>query len=778
MSTARESRPKSRFQQWCNFVFVASYGLAFAFLLILLPLTAYNGFPGSSLVGGIFLELKPIEAAWMTVAFLIACWSLMFTQGLVIDACRSEASSSYISPDDFPVKGGPIPGVIQKFLNIKVTHLQLLLFTAFALPGFFVVCAFSNTPERNFLLSLLFGLVSYLVMIVICYPARAVDRSYIPINGKPARVIWNLLDRLTLLRRFFRFLNRLLSLSVRKIPPLRILLDEENELQGAHFFAISSFLLTLIVLLLIGKFFPPSADDTMPPGVYFYLAMTLTIWMLGALQFHLSRFRVSPILLLILIVAVGYRLTGYDHVFDAYVTEAYPEDEFLKPEDIVLASQSPENLVVVTSTGGGILASGWLTASLKELIAARPELRNEIRLLSTVSGSSTGAAFYLDGLMRQKILPETDPEETRKALDKIYKASVKSSLESLTHSIAYLDFWRMVTGGFLPFTRQDRGLNLERAWQKNAGAGGKDVAPVMVSDLREGIRTGQLPAVIFNTTVMEVGRRVMITPVDFKQLSLENPHERARDLSGYFDPKRASRTDVSIWSAARLSATFPYVTPAAKAQFHGKFETSGASYENRRNNHFIDGGYYDNYGVASAIDWLDPILEARINDELPFKRLLIIQLRAFMVDRPGEDPPASAALSAVVGPLLGVASVYSGAAITRNEISLSRYLENWQRSFQKLGDYAPIIQTVILERPEKSGPLSWFLTSTQIKESLENPWIPDPERPIDPELITHDLNVDGPVLKGNPDLLERKAWIPRFLSGDFDQHLRNRSQKN
>ena len=101
---------------------------------------------------------------------------------------------------------------------------------------------------------------------------------------------------------------------------------------------------------------------------------------------------------------------------------------------------------------------------MERLIQERPELKEEVRLVSTVSGSSTGAAFYLDGLIRHGITPESDPETVQKALAEIYAASTDSSLAASTYGFAFLDFWRMASGGLVPPTREDRGTCLEQQW--------------------------------------------------------------------------------------------------------------------------------------------------------------------------------------------------------------------------------------------------------------------------------------------------------------------------
>ena len=88
--------------------------------------------------------------------------------------------------------------------------------------------------------------------------------------------------------------------------------------------------------------------------------------------------------------------------------------------------------------------------------------------------------------------------------------------------------------------------------------------------------------------------------------------------------------DIDVWTAAVLSATFSYVSPAARAtcfdqkkendneiQKEDHKESRSPAAENSPGQlHLIDGGYHDNYGVASALDWLAAALEAQDKQHL------------------------------------------------------------------------------------------------------------------------------------------------------------------
>lgn len=80
---------------------------------------------------------------------------------------------------------------------------------------------------------------------------------------------------------------------------------------------------------------------------------------------------------------------------------------------------------------------------------------------------------------------------------------------------------------------------------------------------------------------------------------------------------------MKVRTAARLSATFPYVTPIARHSLGIHLA------------HVADGGYFDNFGVFTAVNFLDDFVlqDGRhgksVATELGLKRILVLEVRAF-----------------------------------------------------------------------------------------------------------------------------------------------------
>jgi hypothetical protein len=102
--------------------------------------------------------------------------------------------------------------------------------------------------------------------------------------------------------------------------------------------------------------------------------------------------------------------------------------------------------------------------------------------------------------------------------------------------------------------------------------------PSSLGPWRTDARNHGRPAVIFNTTLVETGERFIFPTVDI---------ERSSGRRSFHDVEGYKSLDLSAITAARLSATFTYVTPVSRAL---------CCPPRQHRYHVADGGYYDNYG--------------------------------------------------------------------------------------------------------------------------------------------------------------------------------------
>jgi hypothetical protein len=681
-------------QRWANLLYVLKYSVTFGLLLLYLPLTVLEKVPGFTLLGGLFLELTPWGLFWGAVGFFATGWVLMITSALLVDGADHDLPPWAPAFFGLPVERGP-------FLIFTLFGLWGCLWTGLSCPA--------GLPWR--LLALTAGfLAAYVLLHLLTLPARFARPDFEILQGSWLGRRLDPLLEVRFLQRVFRGAYGALSRPVRGMH-IRAALEPEGEAGGprrlapGHYFALTSLVGMVVLFFVVGWiYFPPRGIEPAPPAVLFlYILLVLLLWTINGLAHNLAPLHISPLVALLLIFLLVYLPQDVDHHYP--VRRTAPETPPLTPVTVVAEGRRPETVVVIAGAGGGILAAGWLTLGLQRMIEDRPCLAEEIRLLSTVSGSSVGAAFYARSVQEDSDLVGMDPEKRTELLGGIYNDAVKSSLGSAAYGFAFLDFWRLFLGDALPpLERWDRGLLLANNWGRTAGA-----ETLRLSALRPAIREGRLPAVIFASTQMETGRRLMITPLDFAP---RHEAERAETLSEFLSPKGGA-TDLDLWSAARMSATFPYVSPAASARFEGAGEDIPEA-EIQWRYHLIDGGYFDNFGVTSALDWLQPVLEARLRGEIPTRRIFLLRINPFAVPAK-PTAPSKGAFAALVGPVLGVVGTTGGVAQSRNAIDLQRFLDTWNARFQDHGIEARIGTAEIRPDGTLPEPLSWHLTPSQIE---------------------------------------------------------------
>jgi hypothetical protein len=172
--------------------------------------------------------------------------------------------------------------------------------------------------------------------------------------------------------------------------------------------------------------------------------------------------------------------------------------------------------------------------------------------------------------------------------------------------------------------------------------------------------------------------------------------------------------DLSLSTAARLSASFTYVSPATRLE--PKF--AGNAY------HFVDGGYFDNDGTGSVIEFLDSISQANaFPDGQP---ILLIEIRNgnnVYSDRspdsyscqiahctaPNSHPTPWGPWRQLVAPAQAMYLAGHESITRRNRRELCALEEKLRQ-----GSSHVVIHHVVFPIEDEGAALSWHLTQRQI----------------------------------------------------------------
>jgi hypothetical protein len=464
-----------------------------------------------------------------------------------------------------------------------------------------------------------------------------------------------------------------------------------------HEVALAHAAVTFSIYAIGYRMFEPGSGPIaqgMPALVYLLWIATMLCLVLSGMTFFLDLFRIP---LLVGLAAMSFGLSRMFRVEHHYPTQPrvpfgelpYRAEDHARQWTRLHPAHAQTSMVVVAVSGGGITAARWAAEVLCGLTEVEPwgrRFASSIAAISSVSGGSIGALYYLDAW-------DAGEPPTAVALDLVKRQSDRSSLASVAWGMAYRDLWGFLLPPALWIEERagkDRGWALETSW----GRGFRSAKERLFADVRDLVCEQQRPAQIFNATVVETGQRLVIGPFD-------SPARETDTHSGevYFQDLWSAR-DIRSLTAARLSATFPFVTPVACPQLPPE-DASPAL-------HVADGGYYDNSGLVGALGYLHAALPAlRLSGH---RRVVLLEIRAFPSTE-HKPVPLDGWRSEATGPLDGMLNVRVGGQRSRNAIEKRLLIE----LFESHG--VTVVECIFELGTELS--LSWHLTKQEI-DAIEN----------------------------------------------------------
>ncbi len=429
------------------------------------------------------------------------------------------------------------------------------------------------------------------------------------------------------------------------------------------------------------------------------LLLTMLDWGLSGMAFFLDRYRV-PVLISILIF-MGLASIVFPRADSYYFIYPKGADAEVRPQDL-LAPREGAKVILVAANGGGIQASAWsarVLTGIEEACRAGGDcggrsFARSIRVISAVSGGSVGAMYFANAYgkygAKEGELPDND------ALDRVVGLAARSSLDGVAWGLVYPDFLRMVAP-FLSevpfFWKTDRGRALEFEWRRDADLNAR------LGEWRRDAMEGKRPGLVFNATIVDSGRPLLFSTIELSQnLSVAKTFD---DLyAGY---------DTPVTSAVRLSATFPYVTPASRARRDDKSDLSEAEY------HVVDGGYYDNYGMAALVECLDNELE---KPSVNVSELMVIRIHSMPVGAGVSPQGGRGFFFQTKAPITALNNVRGAGQLSHSKVEFDLLRKRWRERADRKVD----IELATFEYPNYDAPLSWHLTDKQ-KQAIEKAWM-------------------------------------------------------
>ncbi|HEY8504658.1 MAG TPA: patatin-like phospholipase family protein, partial [Gemmataceae bacterium] len=415
-------------------------------------------------------------------------------------------------------------------------------------------------------------------------------------------------------------------------------------------------------------------------------------------------------------------------------------------------------LVVIAVSGGGMQAGAWVLALLQRLeyefarMEPPVEFPYHVRLITGASGGMYGAAYYVVRLPAPggKLGPAR-----MAAMRGHYAQLTEDCLTPLVRQMAFRD----LMGFFSPWSyRRDRGQALENAWKRNLRTDEEKAnnrpSPIGLTfdDLHEREVAGWCPSLVFTPMCVEGGRRLLISNLRLQLVasndgnlisektypSGEPMRTFSHDAYEFFRLFPRARDRFEVATAVRMSATFPYISPAV----------SLPTVPRRR---VVDAGYYDNYGVSLAGAWLfsgahQEWLEKNVS------KVLLIQIRSGPYERErltaGLPADRSTRLSRGVeeltSPLEGLFNARVSSSSFRNdgllEVLTQRFNEQRLRRAKlpaaaaaAAGQRSSYFAIATFEYDDE-GTLSWYLPQDELLRIYNTAWSRPPDTPLDADV--------------------------------------------
>jgi hypothetical protein len=326
------------------------------------------------------------------------------------------------------------------------------------------------------------------------------------------------------------------------------------------------------------------------------------------------------------------------------------------------AHPDERDVYVVATEGGGIRAAYW-TAALLQGLDSRDDFRLRERLfaISSVSGGSIGAGVWL-ATVRPKICSKGTTRPPKADVDLPKDAATRIlSTDFLSPIIGYL-FYPDLMQQFLPFPvkRFDRSHALEDGLIRATSR--VEDQPLRLSAAGFYDHCPELPILLLNSTVSETGQRAILTQLDTSAFDQAYPLRAATAAgaaaSHVIDPSTDHQPMAGLM---HHSARFPVASPAGTLTDY----VDSIHWMTRRPPvaHLVDGGYFDNSGIVTALETIRQASESPAAQGLRFHLFIFDDVAyaecgsqadgACETTKAVVDPPGAHALLHEIAPIFG-----------------------------------------------------------------------------------------------------------------------------
>lgn len=279
---------------------------------------------------------------------------------------------------------------------------------------------------------------------------------------------------------------------------------------------------------------------------------------------------------------------------------------------------------VIAAEGGGIYAASAAALLLAKLQDCDPSFADHVFAISAVSGGAIGATIFAALDQSKKQAPAAaaaNIDACRFRPAKKTRPDSHLSLQDEVSAIMQEDHFSPVVATIFPeilglsFCTRPAALaaSFEAAVDAQDGAAAQVLGGRFADNWQQ---AGKAPALVLNATWAETGFRVAFAPFQL--------HAIDDSLYSFDDPQMPiTEKNVSLMDAAVVSARFPAIlSPFAVSIDENKDEPPSGKNSAMQWN-FVDGGYADSSGAATALDLYSSLLKIADQHNAELRMILL-----------------------------------------------------------------------------------------------------------------------------------------------------------
>ncbi len=484
-----------------------------------------------------------------------------------------------------------------------------------------------------------------------------------------------------------------------------------------HFYAAILEVFVFSVLLLLG-FFRDYKIFIIPAGASLMLLFSMFIMLSSALRFWLRGWASAVFIGVFLVVNFLSQFSFFNRQNHAYgidysappaffnifrlkmltSNENYIADydhtiEILEKWKLKASDSTNKKpkLILVSASGGGLRATLWTFRTFQYIDRVlKGDLMRHTQLISGSSGGAIGAAYFRE-LYYQNKTKDIEDYFKEKYINNISKDMLNPIAFSITANDIFLNIQKGHEGKSSFF--KDRAYAFEKQMNENT----ENALNHPLSYYKNPEANSDIPMLVLCPTIVNDGRRLVISSQPVSYLAQETPNLNVLtqslidgvEFTRFFKDQDAM--NLKYTSALRMSASFPYISPAVSLPCIPVMEV-------------MDAGIRDNLGIKTTIKFLY-VFRNWIKENTG--GVVLLQIRDTKKELPVENISGHDLFQNFIQP---VGSIYGNIAKTQdyNHEELIQYASAWFDGPIDIVDFE-------LPNEKEKVSLSWHLTTREKK---------------------------------------------------------------